>query len=196
MLVGHDDRSRYARGGTGIRGLIAVWSLLALLPSRYLADDGPILIGAAARSEVEAALPGWVEEAMSMQPDLDSTARLSRAIVGAQVVVYLGTWCDDSRRELARLWWALDSLGLDELPQLSYVGVDRALREPAELLEGVDLIRVPTFVVRRGGVELGRVVEESPHGIEVDLLALLSGEASGSLTASEDLLMEQGETDR
>lgn len=196
MLVGHDDRSRYARGGTGIRVLITVWTLLTLLPSRYLADDGPILIGAAARSEVEAALPGWVEEAMSMQPDLDSTARLSRAIVGAQVVVYLGTWCDDSRRELARLWWALDSLGLDELPQLSYVGVDRALREPVELLEGVDLIRVPTFVVRRGGVELGRVVEESPHGIEVDLLALLSGEASGSLTASEDLSMEQGETDR
>ena len=58
---------------------------------------------------------------------------------------------------------------------------------------GVDLIRVPTFVVRRDGRELGRIVEESPNGIENDLLALLTGDSTGTLTASEDLLGEEAD---
>ena len=153
-----------------------------------------MLLGDVTRAEVEDAMPDWVGEAMRAEPDLQAAERLLAAMKGAEVVVYLGTWCDDTRRELARLWWALDSLGAVELPQLSYVAVDRSLTEPAELVAGVALVRVPTFVARRDGNELGRIVEESPHGIEIDLLALLTGEASGTLTASEELLV--GKVDR
>jgi hypothetical protein len=145
------------------------------------------------RTEVEAAMPGLVSEEMAAEPDLQAVHRLPEAVAGAEVVIYLGTWCDDSRRELARLWRALDSAGMDEPPQLTYVAVDRSKTEPADLLAGVDLIRVPTVVVRRGGDEMGRIVEESLHGIEIDLLALLTGQASGWITASEDLLT--GEVD-
>jgi hypothetical protein len=131
---------------------------------------------------------------MSSEPDLEAADRLVQAIAGAEVVIYLGSWCDDTRRELARLWWALDSLGVEEPPQLTYVAVDRSMTEPTDQVAGVDLIRVPTIVVGRGGIELGRIVEESPHGIEIDLLALLTGEASGTITASEDLLIGEAES--
>jgi hypothetical protein len=53
---------------------------------------------------------------------------------------------------------------------------------------------VPTFIVRRGGHEVGRVVEEAPHGIETDLLALLTGEAGGVLSGRPDLAND-GATD-
>jgi len=165
-----------------------------VLPARARGSEGTILLGVVTRAEVEEAMPGWVSEAMAAEPDLEAAERVVQAAGGAEVVVYLGTWCDDTRRELARLWWALDSLGMPGLPQLTYVAVDRSMTEPADQVAGVDLIRVPTIVVKRGGSELGRIVEESPHGIEIDLLALLTGEVSGTISASEDLVMEEADS--
>jgi len=174
--------------------LIAVWTLVVIPPARASESEDSILLGTVTRAEVEEAMPDWVSEAMAAEPDLEAADRLLQTIAGAEVVIYLGTWCDDTRRELSRLWWALDSLGADEPPQLTYVAVDRSLTEPAGQVAEVDLIRVPTIVVGRGGNELGRIVEKSPHGIEIDLLALLTGEASGTLTASEDLLIEEADS--
>ena len=134
---------------------MAVWTLVVALPARASGSEGSILLGAVTRPEVEEAMPGWVSEAMAVEPDLEAADRLLQAIVGAEVVVYLGTWCDDTRRELARLWWALDSLGVDAPPELSYVAVDRSMTEPADQVAGVDLIRVPTIVVKRGGKRVG-----------------------------------------
>lgn len=181
--------SRALRGTT----LMIVWTLMVAAPAGVSGSEGSILLGAVTRPEVEEAMPDWVSEAMAAEPDLVATGRLLEAIAGAEVVIYLGTWCDDTRRELARLWWALDSLGVEAPPELSYVAVDRSMTEPEEQVAGVDLIRVPTIVVKRGGNELGRIVEESPYGIEMDLLALLTGESRGTITASEDLLT--GEAD-
>jgi len=87
----------------------------------------------------------------------------------------------------ARFWRALDDAGAagTELPfTLRYVGVSEDKRQPAPEVAEFGLRYMPTFVVRRGGKEVGRVVEISPGGIEVDLLALLGGKASGLLTAS------------
>ncbi len=177
-----------ALGGTI---LIGVWTLVMALPTTAQESDESILLGSVTRAEIEAAIPDWVSEAMASEPDLKATDRLLQAIDGAEVVVYLGSWCDDTRRELGRLWWALDSLGVEGPSQVTYVAVDRSLTEPADQVAGVGLIRVPTIVVRRGGVEQGRIVEESPNGIEIDLLGLLGGEVSGTITASEDLWIEE-----
>ena len=173
---------------------MAVWTLVVALPAGASGSEGPILLGAVTRPEIEEAMPDWLSEAMAAEPDLEAADRLLQAVIGAEVVIYLRTWCDDSRRELARLWWALDSLGVDQPSQVSYVAVDRSMTEPADQVAGVDLIRVPTIVVKRGGNELGRIVEESPHGIEIDLLALLTGEARGTITASEDLWIEEADS--
>jgi hypothetical protein len=76
----------------------------------------------------------------------------------------------------------------EELPfRVEYVALDRQREEPGGRSAGQDIRFVPTFVVRRGGEEVGRIVETSPHGIENDLLALLTGEAHGVLSAREDL---------
>jgi hypothetical protein len=103
------------------------------------------------------------------------------------VTVFLGTWCSDSRREVARLWRALDQVGGLVPFEVEYVAVDRAKSAPADLVAGQDLRYVPTFVVEREGEEVGRVVESAPGGIESDLLALLTGEASGTVSGRDDL---------
>ena len=100
--------------------------------------------------------------------------------------MFLGTWCSDSRREVPRLWKALDETGGAVPFEVHYIGVDREKKEPAAVAEN-SVLFLPTFIVRRGGREVGRIVETSPNGIERDLLALLTGKAQGVLATREDL---------
>jgi hypothetical protein len=152
------------------------------------------LIGPVTRQQVEAAAPGWAQAGVEAKPDLAAAHALAAVEPGAEVTVLLGTWCSDSRREVSRLWRALDEIGATAeggagggLPfTLAYIGVDETKQQPAAAVTAAGLQLVPTLIVRRNGREVGRIVETSPHGVEVDLLALLDGKASGLVTASPD----------
>jgi thiol-disulfide isomerase/thioredoxin len=149
-------------------------------------QETPVLIGPTTRDEVEAA-PEWTQAEVEARPDADAARELAAVEPGAEVVVFLGTWCGDSRRELPRLWKAIDS-GNGAVPfQIRYIGVDHGKKEPAGLVKENSILYLPTFIVRRGGREVGRIVETAPHGIERDLLALLTGKATGVLTTRQDL---------
>lgn len=159
------------------------------------AADPQVLLGPITREQVEAAVPAWVQAGVEASPDLAAARALAAVPPGAAVTVLLGTWCSDSRREISRLWRAFDEIGATAgggtgggLPfTLTYIGVDEAKREPAAAVAAAGLKYVPTLIVRRDGREVGRIVESSPHGVEIDLLALLSGKAAGLLTASPKL---------
>jgi len=149
----------------------------------------PELVGPLSRAEIEAAVPEWIGAQIEARPDLDQAVEMAAAgAAAARVTVYLGTWCSDSGRELSRLWRAIDEAGGEVAFELAYVGVNRDMDEPADRLLGLGLRYVPTFVVEIGGAETGRIVEESPNGIEHDLAALLRGEVTGLVTAKEELL--------
>jgi hypothetical protein len=167
----------------------------APLDAPTAAPDPQILVGPVTREQVEAAVPAWVQAGVEASPDLAAVRALAGVAPGAEVTVLLGTWCSDSRREISRLWKAFDAIGAASaggagsgLPfTLTYVGVDEAKREPAAAVATAGLKFVPTLIVRRDGREVGRIVESSPHGVEVDLLALLGGKAAGLLTANPKL---------
>lgn len=149
--------------------------------------EGSVLVGPVTRETVEAAVPDWVQAEVESQPGAEAAQALAAVASGAEVTVLLGTWCGDSRREVARFWKALDATGGAVPFEVRYVGVDRAKKEPAASVVENGVLYLPTFVVRRGGHEVGRIVETSPHGIEQDLLALLTGRAQGVLATREDL---------
>lgn len=147
----------------------------------------PSLLGPVTREQIEAAEPSWVEAEIEADPDRGAAFELAEVGSGATLTVYLGTWCSDSKRELARFWRALDETGGLVPFEIEYVAVDRREKRPPELERDLDLRYVPTFIVRRDGEEVGRMVEESPGGIEHDLVALLSGQATGTISARDDL---------
>lgn len=150
-----------------------------------------MLVGTVTREQVEAAVPEWVQAEVEAQPDAGMVQALASLEPGAEVTVYLGTWCGDSQREVSRFWKALDQTGGIVPFQVRYVGVDRAKKEPAGVQED-GVLYLPTFIVRRGGHEVGRIVETSPHSVEQDLLALLTGKAQGVLATREDLTTSEG----
>jgi cyclophilin family peptidyl-prolyl cis-trans isomerase/HEAT repeat protein len=142
--------------------------------------------GVVERLMVEAEHPEFRVSGREVEPDPAVCERLTQVPPGARVDVYFGTWCGDSRREVTRFWNALDHM--PRVPfELHYVAVDRSKQEPAELLLGVGLRYVPTFVVSRQGREVGRVVESAPEGIEKALLDLLNGSRTGVVSGRPEL---------
>lgn len=170
-----------------VLGVAALAALPAAAPAAAEDEPPASIVGPTTREAIEAAEPSWVAATVEAEIDVDDATALTAVELGAEVTIFLGTWCDDSRREVPRLWRALDQVGGLVPFEIEYVAVDRDKVEPAERVEAAAVEYVPTFIVRRGGEEVGRVVEISPNGIETDLLALLSGEASGVLSASEEL---------
>lgn len=181
-------RVRPAWLAAGVACALTLGSSLAAYaaePAPDAAADPEVELGPLTREQVEQLDPRFVEAETTSIVDSAAARELGAAAPGAELVVYLGTWCSDSRREVGRFWRLLD-----ELPEvvpftIEYVGVDRKKVEPQALLAGAGVDHVPTFVVRRDGVECGRVVEKAPHGIERDLADLLAGSAHGFLSATQ-----------
>jgi thiol-disulfide isomerase/thioredoxin len=146
-----------------------------------------VLVGPATREQIEDASPEWVQAEVDSHPDADPAKALAAVEPGAEVTVFLGTWCGDSRREVPRLWRALDTAGGAVPFKISYIAVDRQKKEPAGAAVENGIRYVPTFIVRRDGHEVGRIVEEAPHGIEHDLLDLLTGKAHGVIATRQDV---------
>jgi thiol-disulfide isomerase/thioredoxin len=145
------------------------------------------LVGPATREQIEGAAPEWVEAEVGSKPDAGAAKALAGVQPGAEVTIFLGTWCGDSRREVPRFWRGLDEAGGAVPFKVTYVTVDRQKKEPAGPVTENGVQYLPTFIVRRDGHEVGRIVETAPNGIEHDLLALLTGKAHGVIATRTDL---------
>ena len=144
------------------------------------------IVGLTTRAEIERELPAWREAIASADPEDETARELASVPAGAEIDVFLGTWCGDSKREVARLFRALELVPEPWPFTIRFIGVDRAKIAPG-LTEGVGLRYVPTIVVRRDGAEVGRIVESAPRAIERELVELLAGRTSGVITRRTDL---------
>jgi thiol-disulfide isomerase/thioredoxin len=141
-----------------------------------------VLLGRLTWSEL-AGVEGWQAERDTDLPDAEAVVQLASAAGRYRVVAVLGTWCEDSARELPRLQRVLDEVAGDRFEAV-LVGVDRTKKvtdaEVAALLPGGAVIdRVPTiFVFDELGAELGQVVETAERPLEqllVEFLAPVEG---------------------
>jgi thiol-disulfide isomerase/thioredoxin len=135
----------------------------------------PLIVGEITPARLTATLPAYVQKKDEYKPDA-SVLEMMKSYVrpGDRVEVIMGTWCDDSQREVPKFLRIADDLKSQfgvELP-VRFVAVDKSKQQPAALLEGKSLQKVATFIYYRDGQELGRI-EERPVGVfEDDLLAI------------------------
>lgn len=95
-----------------------------------------------------------------------------------QILAFMGTWCGDSKREVPRFYKVFDQLDFDE-KQITLVNLDRKpdayKQSPTGEEKGLNIHRVPTFIVYRDGQEIGRIVESPVTSMETDLVQILNG---------------------
>lgn len=112
------------------------------------------------------------------QPNQNILEKNKSKLKDVQIVAFMGTWCGDSKREIPRFYKVLDQLNFKE-DQLMLVNLDRKSeaykQSPTGEEKGLNIHRVPTFIVYRDGEEIGRIVESPVTSLETDLVQILNG---------------------
>jgi len=130
------------------------------------------MLGALTREDILGALPDWLEVVSSYQPESEAVGRLKTLDIPVEVRVFLGTWCPDSKAHVSEFFRVLDAVD-NPLLSASYVGVPRDKARRAEYYQGLDIERLPTFLVLVGGGEIGRIIEVPKVSVERDLADIL-----------------------
>jgi thiol-disulfide isomerase/thioredoxin len=92
---------------------------------------------------------------------------------GTSFLVFFGTWCSDSRREVPHFLKIADDCGIDS-SRIRLYGLDRSKKSRDGLTEKYHIDRVPTFIFLKDGDEIGRITEKPTGTLEADMLAILA----------------------
>ena len=97
-----------------------------------------------------------------------------------QILVFLGTWCGDSKREVPRFIKILDAANFPD-ENLKIVALDRRKefykKSPTGEEWGLNIKRVPTFIFYKNGKEVNRIIETPNNTLENDILDILTTES-------------------
>lgn len=93
------------------------------------------------------------------------------------IKIFFGSWCGDSKRELPKMMKVLDQISFPS-KNIVLIGVDDSLevykQSPQKLEAGLNVFRVPTFIIYKGKTEVQRLVEYPAESTERDLLKIFS----------------------
>lgn len=152
--------------------LVILAACLQVLAGCWIAPvskEKDMLLGKISRADLSESWLTSHEQAPIDPPFLDM---IRQAQGGVDVVVFIGTWCSDSRREVPRFLRIADEVGMDQSRYMLYA-LDRGKSSPEGTEKSYGVERVPTFIFLRGGKEIGRIVESPRTTLEGDILTIL-----------------------
>jgi thiol-disulfide isomerase/thioredoxin len=127
-----------------------------------VSSDGTnkILKGLISRSMLEndTAFKWYHENQAGYTPDAETVSVLKAKGSQVQFMVFGGTWCEDTQYLLPKFFALLDAASIAP-DQVTLIGVDHNKKSVRHLSEDMHITNTPTFIVMKGGKEIGRVVE-------------------------------------
>ena len=111
----------------------------------------------------------YVVDSVALQP-------LVGSLSGVNIIVFVGTWCDDSKYQLPQFYKILDYLKYD-LNDLRVIGLERLedsqLVGPNQQAPAYDIGFVPTYIFYQESSELGRITEFPQQSLEKDMIKIV-----------------------
>ena len=87
-----------------------------------------------------------------------------------KILVVFATWCGDSKAHVPDFFKVAD---LADISNVKYLAVNRKKKAGVIDMSSMDIQLVPTFIVYKGGVEIGRIIESPMYSLENDLVSIL-----------------------
>ncbi|KAA3623520.1 MAG: hypothetical protein DWP94_05850 [Flavobacterium sp.] len=95
-----------------------------------------------------------------------------------EIEVFMGTWCEDSQREIPALYKVLEAADYP-MEQFTIVAIDDEIenykRSPGGEEKGRHIHHVPTIILKKEGTEINRIIEYPVRTLEEDLELILDG---------------------
>ena len=141
-------------------------------------DGGMMLLGpinAAGLNQEPFAL--WFEEnSKAYTPDMSLIEEIKPLLKPCYVKVFMGSWCEDSQREVPALLKLLDLADFDS-SQLEIIAMTHDKDTPENYEADYQIEFIPTIMFFKDGAELNRIVEYTQETLELDILKILKQEA-------------------
>ncbi len=107
----------------------------------------------------------WMKNDISWyKPNAECVTNLTTVKDTIQLLVFVGTWCEDSQIVFPQLLKMLDQVGFD-MKRLTVIGIDRKKTTLGSLTQALGVTKAPTIMVLKSGKEIGRVEEFGKYGI-------------------------------
>jgi thiol-disulfide isomerase/thioredoxin len=146
-----------------------------------IAEEGetPYLLGKVDREGLEG--PNYIawfqENYEDFELDMTTISELKNELGAYDILVFLGTWCDDSQLQVPQFYKILDACDFPE-NQLTVVALseqdDLYKQSPTHEEAGLNIEYVPTFILFKDDTEVGRIEEFPADTLEKDMLAIIS----------------------
>ncbi|UOU97577.1 thioredoxin family protein [Chryseobacterium daecheongense] len=139
-------------------------------------NDGKMLLGHQLKEQfLKAPYADWyVKEHDEYALDQKAIDQLKKDKINSyNLIVFMGTWCEDSHRDFPRLMKILEELKYPD-SKLTIIAVNRKKESPTGDEGRYNIQKVPTIIVEKYGKEIGRIIEMPTTGyIERDLVDIL-----------------------
>lgn len=149
------------------------------IPKQNIGKDwsgNDVLVGTVSLEQLKYFTKDWLKEESQKYP-INSTVlnEIKPLLKGKDVVLVMGTWCEDSQREVPGMIKVLEE---SEFPmnRLTIITVDEDKVSPNKREKEVELFKVPTLIFYDNGEELNRIVEFPIGSLEQDILSILKEE--------------------
>ena len=116
----------------------------------------------------------WLREGFKeYSPEGKALNYLQFYLKNYSLILFLGTWCDDSHYLVPRLEKVLKLIQYP-LDELMMYAVDRTKVTKDGANKIYNLVKVPTLIVLKNGKEVGRITENVSNSVEADLAAIVA----------------------
>jgi thiol-disulfide isomerase/thioredoxin len=162
--------------------LLASVTVFAQAPevSRDSANGSKVLKGFIPKETLatDTAFAWYANGIKSFTPNAESLAALTAHKNDVYVLVFGGTWCEDTHQILPKMYATFQAAGLPD-DHVTLLGVDRQKKTIQHLSEIFGVTSVPTFIVMKKGKEVGRIIEYGPTGMPEREIGTIVKEAFG-----------------
>lgn len=149
------------------------------IPDSLLGKDwegNEILVGKVSLAQLSTYTSDWYSNEYDLYKTNQSLlTKIKPLLNNKKVTLIMGTWCEDSQREVPGMIKILTEAGYPT-SSMDIIAVDEDKTTPGQLEKVFELFNVPTLIFSENGTEINRIVEFPINGLEQDILAILSGE--------------------
>ncbi|MDC8006055.1 thioredoxin family protein [Aureisphaera galaxeae] len=139
-------------------------------------DGGEMLLGEInCKGLQEEPFKEWFTENYNLHV-LDSTVvdSLAPLLKDVTIKTFMGSWCEDSQREVPALFKVLDQVDYEE-KNVHMIAMTHDKTTPQNFEKDLNIEYVPTIIFYKDGKELNRIVEYPQQTLEKDMLSILKG---------------------
>jgi hypothetical protein len=148
-------------------------SSCSIIKTSQKSHEELVLNGKITRNDLMEKFP-WFEYNYKRYHPKDSVINLIKEFpYELKVLVFMGTWCDDSKDQVPKLFKIADALQFYG-SQIELIAVDRNKHCDSIDISSYKVGLVPMFIFYKNGKEIGRIIESPKVTIENDLLTMMN----------------------